>query len=233
MSKRLVRERRRADAATESPPGSIAGDRDSACARSAFAAARFGRLRMRSAQPVTARWDFQRSARSCRLIAARRRHRMRGSADRARVRRRRIFPAGESDVLLEDANGNGASAPRTAATDSRDARQSARRCLCGGARAAARRAVRSARGVARRRPSRTRFWAAAMPPLPGQDFALKKSPVTYQQDSASISGDNYTSTRARLGRQVEWTGGAQLLRPGHATRRSSCCARTRQGKTHV
>lgn len=66
----------------------------------------------------------------------------------------------------------------------------------------------------------------------GQDFVLQNKPVTYLQDSAGLSGDNYSSTVQVWVNNVEWTEVKSFYnQPGNAN--VFVTKEDEQGRTHV
>jgi predicted phage baseplate assembly protein len=113
------------------------------------------------------------------------------------------FPAGSAPVLLQDANGNGASAQADAGT--------------GGGLSLSQVSTLPADGlvppldvlfnllaVSRGKTVTNEILGNGNGTIAGQDFMLSQSPVTYQQDPQSKSGDNYSSTVRVWVNQLEW-----------------------------
>ncbi|MDA9504178.1 hypothetical protein XI09_05250 [Bradyrhizobium sp. CCBAU 11386] len=68
--------------------------------------------------------------------------------------------------------------------------------------------------------------------IAGQDFALSQSPVTYQQDPASKSGDNFSSTVRVWVNEVEWRE-ARSFYDQKSTAQIFVLREDETGKTHV
>jgi hypothetical protein len=103
------------------------------------------------------------------------------------------FPQGTNAVLLEDANGNGASADATTGPSGTVTLANLSALPQAGF-APPLEIFFNLLSVSRGKTVASEILGSGNPRVPGQDFTLQQSPVTYLQDPASKSGDNYSST---------------------------------------
>jgi hypothetical protein len=114
------------------------------------------------------------------------------------------FPAGKNSVLLEDANGAGASAEATT-NASGTVTLSSLTPLPQGGLAPPIEMFFNLLPVSRGKTVANEILGSGDPAVPGQDFTLQQSPVTYLQDPASKSGDNYSSTVRVSVNGLQWS----------------------------
>ena len=140
-------------------------------------------------------------------------------------------PGGPSAVLLEDANGNAASADAAIDAGGTITLTNVSSLTQGGF-APPIDVFFDLLPVSRGKTVANEILGSGNPQVPGQDFTLQQSPVTYQQDPASISGDNYSSTVAVSVNGVRWS----EVRSFYGQDRNAQIFLTRedeQGRTHV
>ena len=114
------------------------------------------------------------------------------------------FPAGANAVLVEDANGTGASAVET--TDpSGTATLTNISTLPPNGLTPPIDMFFNLLPVSRGNTVPSEILGSGNPEVSGQEFILKQSPVTYLQDSASKSGDNYGSTVRVMVNGLQWS----------------------------
>lgn len=136
-----------------------------------------------------------------------------------------VVPAvGGADALVEDANGRGATATRTgpAAVTATPAVPLTPPL----------RALFNLLPVSRGKTVSAEILGSGDGRVAGQDFTLRKSPVTYLQSTDSVSGDNYSSTVRVWVNGIEWS----EVRSFYDRPRTAQVFVTRedeQGRTHV
>jgi predicted phage baseplate assembly protein len=141
------------------------------------------------------------------------------------------FALGESNVLVQDANGNGASGTASS-TDGQSATLANLSALPTGGLAPPIDVLFDLLSVSRGKTVASEILGSGNAAIAGQDFVLKQSPVTYQQDPASISGDNFSSTVRVWVNQVQWSEVRSFF--GHDKNAQVFLLREdEQGKTHV
>ncbi len=141
------------------------------------------------------------------------------------------FPAGSHSVLLDDANGNGASAQATVASDGSMALSQLSSLPAGGL-VPPIDVLFNLLAVSRGKTVPNEILGSGNAAVAGQDFTLSQSPVTYQQDPASKSGDNYSSTVRVWVNQIEWTE-ARSFFGQDSTTQIFVLREDETGKTHV
>jgi predicted phage baseplate assembly protein len=151
---------------------------------------------------VTARWDFSSVGQLVPVLSA---------ADLAYTGTATTlaalsgaFPPGDSNVLVQDADGNGASATASSA-DGTSATLANLSALPTAGLIPPIDVLFDLLAVSRGKTVASEILGSGNAAVAGQDFTLKQSPVTYQQDSASVSGDNFSSTVRVWVNQVQWS----------------------------
>jgi hypothetical protein len=114
------------------------------------------------------------------------------------------FPPGSYPLLLEDASGAGASAQATVNADGGLALSQLSALPVGGL-VPPIDVLFDLLSVSRGKTVPSEILGSGNAMVAGQDFTLSQSPVTYQPDPASKSGDNFSSTVRVWVNQVEWT----------------------------
>jgi hypothetical protein len=115
-----------------------------------------------------------------------------------------VFPAGRNAVLLEDTNGNGASAEATTGTSGTVTLTNLSPLPQNGL-ASPIDMFFNLLSVSRGKTVTNEVLGSGNPAVPDQDFALKQAPVTYLQDPVSKSGDNYSSTVQVWVNGLQWS----------------------------
>jgi len=178
---------------------------------------------------VTARWDFSSVGQLVPVLAAADLAYAGGATALASVSG--AFPVGETNVVVEDAGGNGASGVANS-PDGQTATLANLSALPAGGLTPPLDVLFDLLAVSRGKTVASETLGSGNAAVAGQDFTLKKSPVTYQQDSASVSGDNFSSTVRVWVNQVQW----QEVRSFFGQDRNAQIFLLRedeQGKTHV
>ncbi len=137
------------------------------------------------------------------------------------------FPAGVTNVLVQDANGNGVAGTVSGLTVQLDASVPHPAPLVPPLQA-----LFNLLAVTRGKTLASEVLGSGNALVAGQDFVLQKSPVTYLQDPKSITGDDYSSTVRVWVNQLQWSEVRSLYgQPPGA--RVFVTREDEQGNTHV
>ena len=110
-----------------------------------------------------------------------------------------LHPPGGTPVLVQDANGKGATGEMDTTTSSAHGQP---RSAAGAA--APIQALFNLLTVSRGKTVANEILGSGNSLVAGQDFVLQNAPVTYLQDPRSVSGENYSSTVRVWVNQLEW-----------------------------